>query len=401
MIIKPKIRGFICTTTHPTGCEVDVQNQINYVKKKGGRSDGPEKVLIIGASGGYGLASRISASFGYGAASVGVFLERPPQPTKTGSPGWYRTAAFSRIAEKEGIYSANVNGDAFSKTIKHQVCDLISRDLGQVDLVVYSLAAPSRTLSDGEIARSTLKPIGSGYDGVTVDLNTKEIRNISLEAASDAEILDTVKVMGGEDWELWIEELMNRDLLSEGFITTNYTYIGSEVTWPIYNQGTIGKAKEDLQRAAHAISQKSSGKKGRAYLAVMKGLVTQAASAIPGMSVYLSLLFKIMKDRNMHEGCVEQVFRLFSEELYSGSKINLDQAGRIRLDNYELLKEVQDYVSENWTKFNSDTMDRLADFEGYRRDFMQIYGFDFENVDYDKDVSPASEMTVYPERKVV
>ena len=202
MIIKPKIRGFICTTTHPTGCEVDVQNQINYVKKKGGRSDGPEKVLIIGASGGYGLASRISASFGYGAASVGVFLERPPQPTKTGSPGWYRTAAFSRIAEKEGIYSANVNGDAFSKTIKHQVCDLISRDLGQVDLVVYSLAAPSRTLSDGEIARSTLKPIGSGYDGVTVDLNTKEIRNISLEAASDAEILDTVKVIesdGDED----------------------------------------------------------------------------------------------------------------------------------------------------------------------------------------------------------
>ena len=395
MIIKPKIRGFICTTTHPTGCEVDVQNQINYVKNKGRLHDGPERVLIIGASGGYGLASRISASFGYGAASIGVFLERSPQPSKTGSPGWYRTAAFSRLAEKDGIYCANVNGDAFSEKIKHRVCDLISRDLGQVDLVIYSLAAPSRTLSDGEIVRSTLKPIGSGYDGLTVDLNTKEIRNISLESASDEEIIDTVKVMGGEDWELWIEELMKRDLLSEGFITTNYTYIGSEVTWPIYNQGTIGKAKEDLQRAAQAISQKSLEKKGNAYLAVMKGLVTQAASAIPGMSVYLSLLFRIMKDKNLHEGCVEQAFRLFSEELYSGAEINLDQSGRIRLDDYELLEEIQDYVSENWAKFNTDTMDRIADFEGYRRDFMQIYGFDFEDVDYDKDVSPESEMTLY------
>ena len=395
MIIKPKIRGFICTTTHPTGCEVDVQNQINYVKNKGRLHDGPERVLIIGASGGYGLASRISASFGYGAASIGVFQERSPNPSKTGSPGWYRTAAFSRLAEKDGIYCANVNGDAFSEKIKHRVCDLISRDLGQVDLVIYSLAAPSRTLSDGEIVRSTLKPIGSGYDGLTVDLNTKEIRNISLESASDEEIIDTVKVMGGEDWELWIEELMKRDLLSEGFITTNYTYIGSEVTWPIYNQGTIGKAKEDLQRAAQAISQKSLEKKGNAYLAVMKGLVTQAATAIPGMSVYLSLLFKIMKDKNMHEGCVEQAFRLFSEELYSGAEINLDQSGRIRLDDYELLEEIQDYVSENWAKFNTDTMDRIADFEGYRRDFMQIYGFDFEDVDYDKDVSPESEMTLY------
>ncbi len=396
MIIKPKIRGFICTTTHPTGCEFDVQNQVNYVRNKVNLSGGPKKVLVIGASGGYGLASRISSSFGYGAASVGVFLERPPQASKTGSPGWYRTAAFSRLAENDGIYCANVNGDAFSKPIKDQVCDLISRDLGQVDLVVYSLAAPSRTLPDGEIARSALKPIGSGYDGLTVDLNTKQIRNISLESASDEEIRDTVKVMGGEDWELWIEELMKRDLLAQGFITTNYTYIGSEVTWPIYNQGTIGRAKEDLQRAAQAISQKSSEKKGNAYLAVMKGLVTQAASAIPGMSVYLSLLFKIMKDKNLHEGCVEQAFRLFSEELYSGAEINLDQSGRIRLDNYELSKEVQDYVSENWAKFNTDTMDRLADFEGYRKDFMQIYGFDFENVDYDKDVSPDSEMTIYP-----
>ena len=402
MIIKPKIRGFICTTTHPTGCEVDVQNQINYVKNKGRLHDGPERVLIIGASGGYGLASRISASFGYGAASIGVFLERSPQPSKTGSPGWYRTAAFSRIAEKEGIYCANVNGDAFSKKIKHQSATLSRVILAKLISLFIHLRRP-RVLSPMEnSARSTLKPIGSGYDGVTVDLNTKEIRNISLEAASDAEILDTVKVMGGEDWELWIEELMNRDLLSEGFITTNYTYIGSEVTWPIYNQGTIGKAKEDLQRAAHAISQKSlEKKKAMLILAVMKGLVTQAASAIPGMSVYLSLLFKIMKDKNMHEGCVEQVFRLFSEELYSGAKINLDQSGRIRLDNYELLKEVQDYVSENWAKFNTDTMDRIADFEGYRRDFMQIYGFDFENVDYDKDVSPESEMTTLPERKIV
>jgi enoyl-[acyl-carrier protein] reductase/trans-2-enoyl-CoA reductase (NAD+) len=396
MIIKPKIRGFICTTTHPTGCEVDVQNQINYVRNKGRLSDGPKKVLVIGASGGYGLASRISSAFGYGAASVGVFLERSPQPSKTGSPGWYRTAAFSRRAEDEGIYCANINGDAFSKKIKDQVCDLISRDLGQVDLVVYSLAAPTRTLSDGGLARSALKPIGSAYDGLTVDLNTKEIRNISLESASDVEIKDTIKVMGGEDWEIWIEELMKRDLLARGFITTNYTYIGSEVTWPIYNQGTIGRAKEDLERAARAISKKSSKKEGTAYLAVMKGLVTQAASAIPGMSVYLSLLFKIMKDKNLHEGCIEQAYRLFSEELYSGANINIDQSGRIRLDTYELLKEVQEYVSENWSNFNIDTMDEIADFEGYRKDFMKIYGFDFENVDYDEEVSPDSEMTLYP-----
>ena len=392
MIIKPKIRGFICTTTHPTGCEVDVQNQVNYVRNKGRQSDGPKKVLVIGASGGYGLASRISASFAYGAASVGVFLERSPQPSKTGSPGWYRTAAFSRLANEEGIYCSNVNGDAFSKTVKDEVCDLISRDLGQIDLVVYSLAAPSRTLADGKIARSTLKPIGSVYDGLTVDLNTKEIRNISLEPASDEEIGDTIKVMGGEDWELWIEELMKRDLLSEGFITTNYTYIGSEVTWPIYNQGTIGRAKKDLDRAAHAISKKSIEKNGSAYLAVMKGLVTQAASAIPGMSVYLSLLFKIMKAKNLHEGCIEQAYRLFADELYSGGEINLDGSGRIRLDTYELLKEVQEYVSENWSNFNIHTMDQIADFESYRKDFLQIYGFDFEDVDYDKEVSPDSKM---------
>ena len=392
MVIRPRIRGFICTTTHPAGCEADVYRQINYVESKGKSDGGPKKVLVIGASGGYGLASRINAVFGYGAESMGVFLERPSQEGKPASPGWYRTAAFSRRAQEKGFYCGNVNGDAFSAEVKNNVCDLIAKDMGQVDLVVYSLAAPSRKMPDGSIVRSSLKPIGSNYEGLTIDLNTKELREISLGPATEAEIRDTVKVMGGEDWEIWIDVLLKRNLLAPGCITTNYTYLGSEITWPIYGQGTIGRAKQDLERASISISQKLQEIGGVAFLAVMKGLVTQAASAIPGMSVYLSLLFKIMKEQGLHEGCVEQVHRLFNEELYSGSVINLDQLGRIRMLDKELRESVQEYISENWSRFDAETMNEIADFEGYRRDFMQIYGFDMEGINYDEEVSIESEI---------
>lgn len=388
MIIQPRIKGFLCITSHPAGCARDVQNQIEHVKSVSGRGDGPKKVLIIGASGGYGLASRISAAFGYGAATVGVFFERPASGKRTASPGWYKTAAFTEAAKTEGLYAANINGDAFSQEIKDATCDIVERDLGQVDLVVYSLAAPARQLADGSVVRSALKPIGEPFEGKTIDFNTRELRDISLEAASAEEVQDTVKVMGGEDWELWIDALKARNLLAPGCITTNYTYLGSEVTWPIYHHGTIGRAKEDLDRAKAALVEPMAEVGGKAYIAVMKGLVTQAASAIPGMSIYLSLLFKAMKAAGSHEGCIEQTTRLFDTQLFGGEGLRLDEADRIRMDELELAPEIQQYVADNWSAVSESNLDTLTDFDGYRHAFLELHGFDVAGTDYEADVDP-------------
>jgi enoyl-[acyl-carrier protein] reductase / trans-2-enoyl-CoA reductase (NAD+) len=388
MIIKPRIRGFLCTTAHPTGCAQDVANQINYVESEGIRSDGPKRVLIIGASGGYGLASRISAAFGFGSSTVGVFFERPASGNRTASPGWYKTAAFTKNAKGKGLYTANINGDAFSQEIKDATCELIERDLGQIDLVVYSLAAPARQLPDGSIVRSTLKPIGEPFEGSTIDLNTRELKSLSLEPASEEEVSDTIRVMGGEDWELWIQALLARGLLAEGCSTTNYTYLGSEVTWPIYHHGTIGKAKEDLDRAQAALVEPMSSINGKAHVVVMKGLVTQAASAIPGMSIYLSLLFRAMKKAGIHEGCIEQTTRFFNTQLFGGGELRTDEGGRIRMDELELTDDIQQFVADNWSLVSAETLDDMTDFDGYKQAYLEMHGFEVAGMDYEAEVDP-------------
>lgn len=397
MIIQPKIRGFLCTAAHPVGCHQDVMNQIAHVKSAGKLADGPKRVLIIGASGGYGLASRISAAFGADAATIGVFFERPAAGKRTASPGWYKSAAFTTEAEAAGLYAKNVNGDAFSVAVKNTVIDLIKADLGQIDMVVYSLAAPARELSDGTVVRSALKPIGEPFEGATVDFNSGEIRSISLDPASEEEVADTIKVMGGEDWQLWIDALLEADVLADNCITTNYTYLGSEVTWPIYYHGTIGKAKEDLDRAAKALEAPMATVGGKAYVAVMKGLMTQAASAIPGMAIYLSLLFKAMKAKGTHEGCIEQTTRLFHTQLFTADNPVLDDAGRIRLDDWELNDEIQSEVTANWHDVTTENLNELTDFTGYRAAFLQMHGFDFDGVDYDLDLDPEVPMALVGE----
>lgn len=394
MIIKPRIKGFLCTTAHPEGCARDVENQITHVRAQGTKEDGPKRVLVIGASGGYGLASRISAAFGYGASTVGVFFERPSVKNRTASPGWYKTAAFTSAAAEAGLYTANINGDAFSQEIKDAACDVIERDLGQIDLVVYSLAAPARQLPDGTLVRSALKPIGEPFEGKTIDFNTAELRDVALEPASTEEVEDTVKVMGGEDWELWIDTLLKRGLLAPGCMTTNYTYLGSEVTWPIYHHGTIGKAKEDLDRACQALEGPMASVGGKAYVVVMKGLVTQAASAIPGMSIYLSLLFKAMKDAGTHEGCIEQTTRFYNTQLYHDGELRLDEGGRIRMDELELAPEIQQFVADNWSNVTPENLDSLTDFAGYRGAFLQMHGFDVDGTDYEADVEPVVEISL-------
>ena len=391
MIIKPRVKGFLCTTAHPAGCDKDVQNQIAHVRSRN-LTAGPGRVLVIGASGGYGLATRITAAFGCGASTIGLFFERPAAGNRTASPGWYKSAAFTRLAREQGLYAKNLNGDAFSADMKARTIELIKQDLGQVDMVVYSLAAPARTMPDGTQVRSALKPVGAPFDGATIDIMSGEIRPIRLEPATKEEVADTVKVMGGEDWELWIEELQKARVLANGCITTNYTYLGSEVTFPIYYHGTIGKAKEDLDRAAKALAAPLNKVGGQAYVAVMKGLMTQAASAIPGMAVYLSLLFKVMKANGTHEGCIEQTTRLFQTQLFGKGPMRVDDAGRIRMDELELDPAVQAAVKARWNEITTENLGELTDFAGYREAFLQMHGFEFDGVDYDAEVDPEVPM---------
>lgn len=388
MIIKPKVRGFICTNSHPEGCAANVREQIEYTKQQGAVSGGPKNVLVLGCSTGYGLASRITAAFGSGANTLGVCFEKPPSERKTGSAGYYNTAAFHEAAEAEGLYAETLNGDAFSDEMKQQVIEKLKQKMGKVDLVVYSLAAPRRTdPKTGEVYSSVLKPIGKPYTSKGLNTDTLKITEVTVEPASEEEIRNTVKVMGGEDWELWIEALQQADLLAEGCKTTAYTYLGDKLTWPIYGKATIGKAKEDLDRAAHALSDKLKGLNGEARVSVLKAVVTQASSAIPVMPLYLSILFKVMKEEGTHEGCIEQLQRLFVECLYSANP-RLDSDGRCRVDNLELNPETQEKVERIWPQVTEENLFQTTDFKGYNEDFLRLFGFGVEGVDYDADISP-------------
>lgn len=387
MLIKPRVRGFICVTAHPTGCEANVQQQIDYVKAQG-PFNGPKRVLVIGASTGYGLAARISAAFASGAATVGVFLERAGEGSKPGTAGWYNSAAFHKLAEAEGLYASSINGDAFSDAVKQQTIDTIKRDLGQVDLVVYSLAAPRRTHpKTGHVYNSTLKPIGKTLHQRGLDTDKEVVKENVIEPATDEEIANTVAVMGGEDWQMWIEALEEAGVLADGAKTTAFTYLGEQITHDIYWNGTIGAAKKDLDQRVLQIRAQLSAKGGDARVAVLKALVTQASSAIPMMPLYLSLLFKAMKKAGTHEGCIEQVDGLYRDSLYNDKPI-VDEEGRLRADYKELAPEIQNEVAALWDKVTDDNLYELTDFSGYKSDFLRLFGFGVEGVDYEADVNP-------------
>ncbi len=388
MIIAPKVRGFICTTTHPAGCEANVRQQIAYVKSKGPLANGPKRVLVIGASTGYGLASRITAAFGSDAATIGVFLEKAGTEKKPGSAGWYNSAAFDKAAKEAGLYSKSVNGDAFSDECRAKVVELIKADLGQVDMVVYSLASPVRKLpATGELIRSALKPIGEVYTATAVDTNKDELIEAHVEPANEEEIANTIKVMGGEDWELWLQALDQAGVLAEGVKTVAYSYIGTDITWPIYWHGTLGRAKEDLDRASNAIRQQLSSKNGTANVAVLKSVVTQASAAIPVMPLYIAMSFKLMKEQGIHEGCIEQIQRMFYTRLFDGEFIT-DDTQRIRMDDWELRESVQQACRDLWPQVTTENLSQLTDYQGYKTEFLKLFGFGWEGVDYTADVNP-------------
>lgn len=393
MIIKPKVRGFLCVTAHPAGCAAHVQEQIDYVRSKGKISGAPKRVLVIGASTGYGLASRIVAAFGGDAATLGIFFEKPGEESRTASAGWYNSVAFERAARDAGLYAKSINGDAFSDAIKQQTIEAIKADLGQVDAVIYSLASPRRTHpKTGETAKSTLKPIDAPFTAKTVDTDKGAVNEITIEPASEQEIADTVSVMGGEDWEMWIDALLAAGVLAEGATTVSYSYIGPEVTWAIYRNGTIGRAKADLEARAKTIAETLRAKNGRAFVSINKALVTQASSAIPVVPLYISLLYKVMKARGLHEGCIEQAYRLFAERLYGGADPQLDAEGRIRIDDWEMREDVQRAVAELWPKVTTKNLRELSDIEGYRAEFLRLFGFGFPGVDYDADANPVAAL---------
>ncbi len=385
MIIQPRMRGFICTTAHPDGAAENVKQQIAYVESKG-KIDGPKRVLVIGASTGFGLASRITSAFGSDAATIGVFFEKPPMEGKTASAGWYNTAAFEQEAIKAGLYAKSINGDAFSDEIKEQTLAMIKADLGQIDLIIYSLASPVRTHpKTGVTHRSVLKPIGKTFTNNTVDFHNGKVSEVSIEPCSGDDIENTVIVMGGEDWQMWMDALKKENLLADGAITVAYSYIGSSLTEAVYRNGTIGKAKDHLEATAFAITDSLSELNGKAYVSVNKALVTQASSAIPVIPLYISLLYKTMKAKGIHEGCIEQIQRLFQDRLFSGEKVPVDEKGRIRIDDWEMREDVQNEVEALWHKVTTENLSELGDLEGYRKEFYHLFGFDVDGVDYDKD----------------
>lgn len=393
MIIKPRVRGFMCVTTHPVGCQANVQQQIDYVKSNGTIANGPKNVLILGASTGYGLASRIVAAFGSGAKTLGVFFEREGTVDKTATPGWYNSAAFHHFAEAEGLYAKSINGDAFSDEIKQKTIAAIKQDLGQVDLVIYSLAAPRRTHpKTGVTHNSTLKPIGKDLVQNGIDTDKEVIKSFTLPAASQEEIDNTVAVMGGEDWQMWIDALADAGVLAEGAKTTAFTYLGEKITWDIYWDGTIGAAKKDLDKRVIDIRSKLAAQGGDARVSVLKAVVTQASAAIPVMPLYLALLFKVMKQAGTHEGCIEQVDGLFRDSLYNANPI-LDDEGRLRADLKELQPQVQDQVTALWQQINNDNINELSDFVGYKHEFLKLFGFEVDGVDYEADVNPEAPIS--------
>ena len=383
MIIEPKIRGFICTTTHPVGCEENVRRQIAYVKEQG-KTNGPKKVLVIGASAGYGLSSRIEAAFGCGAATIGVIFDKPASGKRTGTAGWYNTAAFEKCAAEEGLYAKTINGDAFSKAVKEETIALIRKDLGQVDMVVYSLAAPRRAMEDGTVYSSVLKTTGEAYTNKTIDLKTRTISDVTIEPATEEEIHNTVKVMGGEDWEDWIRALRSAGVLAQGAITLAYSYIGPQLTHPMYYDGSIGAAKQHLYETARRLT--ASDLDVQAYVSVNKALVTQSSAAIPIVPLYISILYKIMKKAGTHEGCIQQMERLFREKLFGSQGPVVDENQLIRMDDWEMREEIQREVAQDWESVDTATVQSLCDIDGYWEDFYQIFGFAVPGVDYDADV---------------
>ena len=388
MVIKPKVRGFMCVTAHPKGCEESVRRQIQFIKKQPRPDHCPARVLVIGASTGYGLAARITSAFGCGASTLGVFFEKEGSAKRPASAGWYNAAAFHGFAGEEGLYAKSINGDAFSDEIKAKTIEAIKADLGQVDLVVYSLAAPRRQHPvTGEVHNSVLKPIGKSVTQRGINTDREEIQEVTLEAASQEEIDNTVAVMGGEDWQMWIDALDGAGVLADGAKTTAFTYIGEQITWDIYWDGTIGQAKKDLDRRVVDIREKLARHHGDARVSVLKAVVTQASSAIPIMPLYLSLLFKVMKEDGSHEGCIEQIYRLFTECLYSDSP-RMDDEGRLRVDELEVRPQIQERVSADWPRVTSGNLHELTDFSGYKREFLHLFGFEYEDVDYDEDVDP-------------
>jgi len=388
MVISPKIRGFICTTAHPQGCAKHVADQISVVKNRGPIANGPKKVLVIGSSTGYGLASRIAAAFGSNAATIGVFFERAAEGERTATAGWYNSAAFEREAAAAGLYARSFNGDAFSDAMKAEVIEAIKQDLGEVDCVIYSLASPRRTHPrTGEVFKSVLKPIGETYTNKNLNTGTGEVNQVTIEPSNEEEIAQTIAVMGGEDWEMWINALLEANVLAKGVQTVAYSYIGPALTWAIYKNGTIGRAKLDLERAQRALDEKLKAIDGKAWVSVNKALVTQASSAIPVVPLYISLLYKLMKAEGTHEECIEQMDRLFRDRLYNGNP-QPDEDGRIRVDDWEMKPSVQDIIAGRWTEVNSENFPSLGDFAGYQASFLRLFGFGLEGVDYAAETNP-------------
>lgn len=387
MVIEPKVKGFICTTAHPMGCEKNVYSQIEYVKSKG-NVNGAKKVLVIGASTGYGLASRITAAFGMQAATIGVLFDKEASGKRTATPGLYNTRAFDQAAKQAGLYSCSINGDAFSKEIKQQVIDTIKKDLGKVDLVIYSLASPRRTTEDGTTYVSALKTVGEAFTQKNWNLRDNTVTDATINPATQEEIDATIKVMGGEDWKDWLEELVKADAIEDHALTIAYSYIGPKLTYPIYHEGTIGQAKKHLADSAQAITKEYRNKDIRAYVSVNKALVTQASAAIPVVPLYLSILYRVMKKMNLHEGCIEQMDRLYMDKVYGANGVSVESDGLIHVDDYELREDVQKQVMDIWENINSDNLSELADLDGYWDDFYHMFGFKVDGVDYSLDVEP-------------
>lgn len=383
MVVQPKVKGFICTTAHPEGCRAAVRQQIEYVKAQP-KTKGPKKALVLGASMGYGLASRIALTYSCDADTIGVIFDKPGKEKRTGTAGWYNTVAFEQMATADGHYAKTLNGDAYSEEMKEQVISLIKKDFGKVDMVVYSLAAPRRKAPDGEIYRSVLKTVGEEYSNQSIDLMTNEITTVTIPPATEEEIEATIKVMGGEDWKLWIDALKRADVLEDNAKTVAYSYIGPELTYPIYYGGSIGQAKQDLYKTADAMNEQIDGLE--AYVAVNKAVVTQSSAAIPIVPLYISILFKVMKEKNLHEGCIEQMYRLVHDRLYAAEGVITDENRLIRMDDYEMKPEVQKTVADIWQDISSENLADVTDIDGYWQEFYEIFGFHIDGVDYDADV---------------
>jgi len=394
VIIHPKVRGFICITAHPVGCEKNVVDQIGITAKAGLGTPGnaPKRVLVIGASTGYGLASRVTAAFGYGAATLGVFFEKPSSETKPGTAGWYNAAAFDKLAKQAGLYARSINGDAFSNETRARAIEIIKHEMGgPIDFIVYSLASPVRKLPDtGEVVRSSLKTIGSSFTALSVDTNRDVVVQATVEPATEQEIADTVKVMGGEDWALWIDALSAAGVLAEHAKTVAYSYVGTEITWPIYWHGSLGRAKQHLDNTAHELNRRYAAHHLDARVGVLKSVVTQASSAIPILPLYIAMAFRVMKDKGVHEGTIEQINRLFRDRLYraDGKAAEVDGEGRLRLDDWELRDDVQQACKAMWPTVTTETLRTMTDYDGYKREFLRLFGFAREDVDYDADISP-------------